>query len=54
MFDCLVSKKKECELTLKGPNYFFRRFSGHNQALFVNRLIDATIIVNFFDDPFLK
>ena len=43
-------------LTLYGPNYFFRRFSGHNlrYALFVYRLIGTTIIGNFFDDPFLK
>ena len=43
-------------LTLYGPNSFFRRFSGHNlrQALSVYRLIGATLIGNFFDDPFLK
>ena len=43
-------------LTLYGPNSFFRRFSGHNLrwALFVYRLIGATLIGNFFDDPFLK
>ena len=43
-------------LTLYGPNSFFRRFSGHNlrKALFVYRLIGATLIGNFFDDPILK
>ena len=43
-------------LTLYGPNSFFRRFSGHNLrlALFVYRLIGATLIGNFFGDPFLK
>ena len=43
-------------LTLYGPNYFFRRFSGDNLiwALFVYRLIGATLIGIFFDDPFLK
>ena len=37
------------------PNYFFRRFPGHSlrYALFVYRLIVATLIGNFFDDPFL-
>ena len=38
-------------LTPYGPNsFFFRRFSGHNlrQALFVYRLIGATLIGNFF------
>ena len=44
------------ELTLYGPNSFFRRFSEHNlrQALFAYRLIGATLIGIFFDDPFLK
>ena len=44
------------ELTLYGPNSFCHRFSGHNlrKALFVYRLIGATLIGNFFDDPFLK
>ena len=34
--------------------FFFRLFSGHNLlwALFVYRLIGATLIGNFFDDPF--
>ena len=32
--------------------FFFRRFSG--LALFVYRLIGATLIGIFFDDPFLK
>ena len=43
-------------LSLYGPNSFFLRFSGHNLrwALFVYRLIGATLIGNFFDDPFLK
>ena len=37
-------------------NSVFRRFSGHNLrwALFVYRLIGATLIGIFFDDPFLK
>ena len=44
------------ELTLYGPNSFFRRFSGHylRWALFVYRLIGAMLIGNFFHDPFLK
>ena len=43
-------------LTLYLLKYFFRRFSGHSlrQALFVYRLIVATLIGNFFDDPFLN
>ena len=43
-------------LTLHGPNSFFGSFSGHNlrEALFVYRLIGATLIGNFFDDPFFK
>ena len=43
-------------LTLILPNSFFRRFSGHSQrwALFVYRFIGATLITNFFDDPFLN
>ena len=43
-------------LTLYLLNSFFRRFSGHSlrQALFVYRLIVATLIGNFFDYPFLN
>ena len=42
-------------LTLYLLNSFFRRFSGHSLrlALFVYRLIVATLIGNFFDVPFL-
>ena len=41
-------------LTLYLLNSFFHRFSRHSlrQALFVYRLIVATLIGNFFDDPF--
>ena len=43
-------------LTIYRPNSFFSRFSGHNlrKALLVYRLIGATLIGIFFDDPFLK
>ena len=42
--------------TLYGPNSFFVVFSGHNlrYALFVYRLIGATLIGKFLDGPFLK
>ena len=38
------------------PEFFFRSFSGHSLKwdLFVYRLIVATLIGNFFDDPFLN
>ena len=38
------------------PELFFRSCSGHSLrwALFVYRLIVATLIGNFFDDPFLN
>ena len=51
-----ISEKQRLQLTLYGPNSFFRRFSGHNlrYALFVYRLIGATLIEIFFDDSFLK
>ena len=37
-------------LTLYEPDYFFRRFSGHNlrKVLFVYRLIGATLIEEIF------
>ena len=43
-------------LTLYGPKSFFRSFSGQDlrYTLFVYRLIGATLIGHFFDDPFLK
>ena len=53
-----TSDSRPCRksLTLYLMNSFFRRFSGHSlrQALFVYRLIVATLIGNFFDDPFLN
>ena len=51
-----MAKAGNLNLTLYGPNSFFRRFSGHNLrlALFVYRLIGAMLIGNFFHDPFLK
>ena len=56
MTEAQIGKVNFVCLTLYGPNSFFHRFSGHNlrKALFVYRLIGATLIGNFLDDPFLK